>query len=106
MPSLATAMDRLIGDRLLDECDADERIVRRTLATAWVGVSTITPVWGILYIALGEVGPGLIPLIYGLATLPSLVLLRQFGRWEWFRVTQLIQHLLLPFFLMWAQISS
>ena len=101
MPRLGSFVDWILEPRLLDGCDDDERVVRRTLVTAWVGVIAITPFWGVAYISFGEVMAGLVPLLYGLATLVRLALLRRFGRWEQVRVEQLVQHLLLPFVLTW-----
>ena len=52
--------------------------------------------------AFGEVGSGLIPIVYGGLTAASFAMLRRPGGWEWLRVSQLVQHLLLPFILMWS----
>jgi signal transduction histidine kinase len=86
----------------IESCSDDERRVRRTLVTAWVGVSTVTPTWGATYIIFDEVGPGLIPSLYGPLTWVSLYVFRRFGGFEWLRVSQLVCHLLLPFPLMWS----
>lgn len=92
----------LVGDRLLDECeDEDERLIRRTLSVAWVVVSMITPVWGVIYIIFDEVVGGLIPIVYGFFTFVSFAAMRRWGGWNFWRKSQMIQHLLLPFFLMW-----
>ena len=95
------AIDRLIGQQWLEGCDEDERTVRRTLATEWVGVGLVTPCWGLIYIAYGELAAGLIPVVYGGVTAASFAAHHRWGGWEWFRVSQLVAHLLLPFFLMW-----
>lgn len=95
-------LGRFLGDRLLDEVDdGDERLIRRTLSIAWVVVSLITPVWGVIYILFDEVVAGLIPIVYGILTFVSFGLMRWLGSWEFWRKCQMIQHLLLPFFLMW-----
>ncbi len=86
----------------LDNCHDDEITVRRTLTTAWVGVSLVTPLWGVVYILYGEVLSGLIPTVYAFVTYLSLYCRRRFGGFEWIRVSQLVFHLLLPFFLMWS----
>lgn len=92
----------LVADRLIDECEAeDERQIRRTLSVAWVVVSLITPIWGVIYIAFDEVVAGLIPIVYGALTFVSFVVMRRWGSWSFWRKSQMVQHLLLPFFLMW-----
>ncbi len=94
-------VDWVLGDSL-DDCTEDERTVRRTLVAAWVGVSLVTPGWGIVYIAFDEVLSGLIPTIYGFVTYACLYAFRRFGGFEWIRVSQLTCHLMLPFLLMWS----
>ncbi len=83
-----------------DECDEDERTVRRIFTGASLFVSIAGPIWGALYIAFGEVGPGLIPLSYGLVTYGCFFGLHRTHRWEWFRVSQLIAIFVLPIALM------
>ncbi|MGI9604606.1 MAG: sensor histidine kinase [Acidimicrobiales bacterium] len=94
--------DRVISLGVDDDCDDDERTTRRVLAAASVGVMFPVPVWGVLYIGNGEVLAGLIPIVYTFITILSFVALWRFGGWRWFRVSQIVQHLFLPFLLMWA----
>ncbi len=86
----------------LDDCSDDERRVRRTLVTAWVGVSAITPIWGATYFVNDEVVSGLIPGVYAPVTWLCFAAFRRFGGFQWIRVSQLVCHLLLPFPLMWS----
>ena len=99
----ATRVLHLLAGPLIDAApDEDERTIRQILATAYLSVALITPLWGATYIAFGEVGSGLIPIVYGGLTAASFAMLRRPGGWEWLRVSQLVQHLLLPFILMWS----
>lgn len=99
--ALGAGVDWVLHDSLDDRSD-DERRVRRTLVTAWVGVSAVTPVWGATYAAYDEIPSGLIPGLYGPITWVCLAAFRRYGGFEWLRVSQLVFHLFLPFFLMWS----
>ena len=94
------ALDWLLG-RALEGCDEDGRTIRRGLGATYLGVSLVTPLWGVLYISMGEVAAGLIPAVYGVVSIAGLFVLRRVGGWQWMRVSQLVAHLLLPFLLMW-----
>ena len=96
------AIDALAAPFLDAAPDDDERTIRRILATVYVSMSLITPLWGLTYILLSEIPSGLIPVVYGVLTFVSFGVFRRVGGWEWLRVTQLVQHLLLPFVLMWS----
>ncbi len=98
--ALLRPVDWFLG-RSLTGCDEDETTIRQALVMAWVGVSLVTPAWGAIYLAYGEL-VGLIPILYGIATFVALFTLRRFGGFEWIRISQLVQHLMLPFLLMWG----
>ena len=83
-----------------DACDEDERTVRRIFTGASLFVSIAGPIWGALYMAYGEVGPGLIPLTYGIVTYGCFYGLHRTNRWEWFRISQLFAIFVLPIALM------
>ena len=95
---LRSLTDVAVDDSLSDE----ERTVRRTLTAAWMGVSVVTLPWGLLYLSFDEVVAGLIPIVYCVVTWISFGAFKRFGGWEWIRVSQLLQHLVLPFALMWV----
>jgi len=84
------------------DCDDDERIVRRVLVGASLFVMVVAPLWGGLYIAFGEVGPGLIPSSYSVISFLSFLALWRFGGWAWFRVSQQALIFVLPVALMWS----
>lgn len=83
-----------------DECDEDERAIRRIFSGASLFVAVAGPIWGSLYMAHGEVGPGLIPFTYGLVTYACFYGLHRTQKWEWFRISQLILIFVLPVALM------
>jgi adenylate cyclase len=58
--------------------------------------------WGLMYIAFGEPGAGLIPLGYALISALSVALFGVTRRFHFFRASQLVLILLLPFLLMLA----
>ncbi|HNR06736.1 MAG TPA: adenylate/guanylate cyclase domain-containing protein [Saprospiraceae bacterium] len=58
--------------------------------------------WGILYLYFGEIRAGLIPLSYSVISLFSVLYFGRNLRFEFFRFSQLLLILLLPFFLMLA----
>ena len=58
--------------------------------------------WGLMYFALGEPIAGWIPFGYGIVSLISLISFALTGRYHFFRFSQLLLILLLPFLLMLA----
>lgn len=91
----------VVLDGKLADCAEDEATMRRTLVTAWVGVSIVTPIWGVTYIIYGEVLAGSIPVLYGIFSFVTIEVYRRIGGFEWIRIVELMQHLWLPFLLMW-----
>jgi len=92
----------LISSGCTDQCDDDEKTVRRIFCGASLFVGVAGPIWGTIYILFDEVGPGLIPLTYGFFTLGSFIALRRTDSWDWFRFSQLFFIFVLPFSLMWS----
>ena len=101
MRRLTHLFNKMVDLGVSEDCDEDERTTRRVLMGAWIGVSLVTPAWGVVYIAFGETAAGLIPITYAGITYLSFVLLWKIGGWHWIRVSQLTLHFILPFALMW-----
>lgn len=57
-------------------------------------------IWGVIYIAVGEVQAGFIPLSYTVLSILSLLLLRISKIFRFYQFTQILLILMLPFFLM------
>lgn len=77
--------------------DADAHLRRVLLVAAGVMYSFVGLLWGLLYIAIGEPGPASIPLGYGVLTALNVGLFVRVHRERWFRNSQLLLTLLLPF---------
>jgi guanylate cyclase len=78
----------------------DIRLRKQILLTASFMFIGFGLLWGIVYILLGEPLAGLVPLTYCLLSSISIVVFARLLRYEFFRFTQLLMMLLLPFLVM------
>ncbi|MCC6192295.1 MAG: adenylate/guanylate cyclase domain-containing protein [Anaerolineales bacterium] len=86
-----------------DPSDSDDvRLQKSLLVMSTVMFLAAGLVWGLMYFALGETAAGWIPFAYGLVALLSLAGFALTGRYRFFRFSQLVLILLLPFLLMAA----
>ncbi len=84
-----------------DDCIESEKTRRKVFTGCSLFVGMLAPLWGLLYIAYDETGPGMIPIGYSIVTLASLIALsRSPSRWRWFRISQLALMFVLPIVLM------
>ncbi len=90
----------IISLGVTDDLGEVEQTNRRAFTGASLFVGVAGPVWGAIYISLGELGPGLIPSVYSAITAISFILLWRNGGWRLFRVTQLALIFALPIALM------
>ncbi len=102
---MADGRIRTMGAALLDVgstggLDEDERTVRRAFAAGSLSVAALSPIWAGLYILNGEVAAGLIPGIYSIVTFVAFAVVRRWGGWSTFRVSQTVLIFVLPFALM------
>ncbi|MGI9605112.1 MAG: sensor histidine kinase [Acidimicrobiales bacterium] len=102
MGRFKTLLADVIASGCTEACDEDEKTIRRIFCGASLFVGIAGPIWGAMYIAFDELGPGLIPLIYGFITYASFAQLRRSDSWNWFRLSQLFLIFVLPFSLMWS----
>lgn len=92
-----------IGNIGADKNDIEEVRLQKALLVAGSLMFILAgTVWGILYILLGEQLAGAIPITYALISTLSVVTFGFTRRYRFFRFSQLILILLLPFFLMIA----
>ncbi len=77
----------------------DEKIKKSTLLVMAFPFALIGCMWGALYMYNGLSLPGLIPLCYGILSLISIGLFLAFQKFKFFRFSQILLILLLPFFL-------
>jgi adenylate cyclase len=82
--------------------DEDCRLQKSLLVFSSLMMSTLAIIWGSIYIIFGERLAGVIPLSYTVLSYLSLIWFSFTRRYQFFRFTQLLFPLLLPFFLMLA----
>ena len=86
-----------------DPQDSDEvRLQKALLVNASLMFLVAAIIWGIIYLLFGKWRAGLIPLSYALVSLLSILIFAWTRRYHFFRFSQLLLILLLPFFLMIA----
>ena len=83
--------------------DSDEICLQKTLLvlSSWM-MASLAVVWGLIYVYFGEYLAGAIPLFYSTLSFLSLIAFALTRRYRFFRFSQLLLPLLLPFFLMIA----
>ena len=85
------------------ETETEEDRLRRSSLVLWTClVCALTPMWVVIYFALGLFVPGAIPLGYLVVTIALLVRFARTKRYASFRKIQLTLTLLLPFALQWS----
>jgi adenylate cyclase len=84
-----------------DPRDSDDvRLHKSMLVMSTVMFIVAGLLWGVMYFVLGETATGWIPFAYGLFSTLSLIAFAVTGRYHFFRFSQLLLILLLPFLLM------
>jgi guanylate cyclase len=96
---LFTALDRIGAD----PADSHDRRLQKALMTrASLMFIAAGAIWGIFYIVLAEPLAGAIPLGYAIFSTLSVIFFAVTRRYEWFRLSQLLLILFLPFLLQLA----
>lgn len=86
-----------------DPNDENEIQLRKSLLVLLAILFMLAGVaWGVMYFLFGEIRAGMIPFTYGIFSLISVIYFGKTGRYDFFRFSQLVLILLLPFFLMMA----
>ena len=80
--------------------DDDIRLQKSLLVVCAISFVLAGAAWGLMYILIGELWAGMIPLSYSVISLLSIYHFGVTRRYRLFRFSQLILILLLPFFLM------
>jgi guanylate cyclase len=102
-PGLVQTMLRLAGRVGADPADGDDvRLRKSMLVMSTVMFIVAGLAWALMYFALGEIVAGWIPFGYSLVSLASLIAFALTRRYHFFRFSQLLIILLLPFLLMVA----
>jgi class 3 adenylate cyclase len=80
--------------------DTEEQRLRKAILVLMVSMTTAAGlIWGFLYIYLGYPQSGLIPIVYSVICVISLIRFLLYGNYPLFGYTQLVLMLLLPFLL-------
>ena len=80
----------------------DTRLQKTLLVLSSLMMASLAVVWGFIYAAFGEYLAGAIPLFYSILSFLSIISFARTRRYQFFRFSQLLLSLLLPFFLMIA----
>lgn len=80
----------------------EERLKKAILSLIVVGIAFLAIFWGLLYIVSGYPFSGSIPLTYAVISFISIAHFFVTKRFSFFRSSQLMMILLLPFLLMWS----
>lgn len=83
---------------LISDSD-DEKLKKSTLVVMAFPFAIMACIWGALYMYNGLFLPGLIPFSYGILSLISVGVFLAFQQFKFFRFSQILLILLLPFFL-------
>jgi class 3 adenylate cyclase len=99
-------MDALLGRLLsigLDPDDEeDQRLRKFLLVVAALSITPLSVVWGAIYWLAGAPFPALIPWLYAVISLLTLIVFRLTRSYPWLAVGQLAPYVTFPFVLMWA----
>src|SRR5258708_15258232 len=85
-----------------DPNDDDIRLQKSLLVVCAIPFIFAGVAWGFMYILFDEPLAGAIPLSYGIISLVSIIYFGQTRQYRFFRFSQLLLILLLPFLLMFA----
>jgi adenylate cyclase len=101
--SLPQRIGRLIARIGADPDDSsDLRLQKTLLLLSSFMMASLAVCWGLIYVAFGEYLAGAIPLFYSVLSFITIILFAHTRRYRFFRFSQLLLPLLLPFFLMVA----
>jgi adenylate cyclase len=83
--------------------DSDDiRLQKTLLVLSSLMMASLAIIWGLIYVAFREFQAGAIPLFYSILSFLSIISFSRIRRYRFFRTSQLLLSLLLPFFLMIA----
>lgn len=82
-----------------DEEDKSE-LDKFILVNTSVLISVAAIIWGTIYLVYDELTAGFIPLFYSVLSIISLMFLKKYNHFEWYRFSQIFLIMLLPFVLM------
>jgi hypothetical protein len=92
----------LMNSGALPTDNEEERLKKAILSLIASGIACLAIFWGSLYVLSGYPFPGAIPLTYAVISFFSIAHFFATKKFSFFRSSQLLMILLLPFFLMWS----
>jgi adenylate cyclase len=95
-------LESLAAVGALPEDSGDERLRKATLTLSAALITALSCAWTITYLALGLRVSASIPLVYQVASTASLIHFAKTKRFAFFRSSQLLMMLALPFLLQWS----
>jgi adenylate cyclase len=99
---IETWLGRLAAIGTLPTDTQDQRLGKAVLVFLTSLISIAAIFWGVMYFALGFPLSGAIPLGYSVISLTSLLIFALTKRYNFFRFSQLLLMLVLPFILQWS----
>ena len=101
--SILQKLVRFVAHIGADPSDSsDIRLQKTLLLLSSLMMASLAVGWGLIYVAFGEHLAGAIPLFYSVLSFLSILSFARTRRYRFFRFSQLLLPLLLPFFLMLA----
>ena len=101
--NVSSKLAHLIAHIGADPSDNDDTRLKKTLLVfSSLMMASLAVAWGLIYVAFGAYLAGAIPLSYAALSFLSIFVLARTRRYRFFRSSQLLLPLLLPFFLMLA----
>ena len=100
-PSYSTRFKSIVGGIGSDPDDSDDlRLKKSLMVSISILISLAGFLWGATYFAFGEVTAAVIPITYSVVSCVSIFIFAATRRFQFYRFSQLLLILLLPFFLM------
>ncbi len=94
-----STLQKILSRGHLQTDSEDEKLKKSTLLVMAIPFALMGCMWGVLYMYNSLFLPGLIPFCYGILSLISVGLFLVFQQFKFFRFSQILLILLLPFFL-------
>jgi class 3 adenylate cyclase len=82
--------------------DDDTRLRKFLLLAAALAITPLAVVWGAIYWTVGATSAAIIPWLYVVISLGSLISFRATRSYAWFAIGQFVPYVSLPFVLMWT----
>ncbi len=99
---MGVSMRQLLAIGAVPSDDDDTRLRKFLLLAAALAITPLAALWGAIYWVVGATAAALVPWLYVLISLASLVVFGVSRRYSWFAIAQFAPYISLPFVLMWS----